>query len=114
MGMNGIDECEEKWYTRNNRRLWCFTEAAVNAVQVRVRCAERAPLPGLTARMVPPVVLYPPTVCKACSEECASRTNLHNHDCERRLELAAPPVWLRGSGWPSGASPPAEPLLGVC
>ena len=36
---------EGKWYACNNRRLWCFREAAVIAVQVRVGSTDRAFLP---------------------------------------------------------------------
>ena len=61
-------------------------------MQVRVGWAARAALHGLTTRTDGlPVVYFPPSVCKVRGVETATRTNLHNHDCERRLELAAPP-----------------------
>ena len=104
-----IVQYEEKRYRRNNRRRWCCREAAVIAVQVRVGWAARAPLRGLTTRTDGlSVVFYPPTACNACGEEYANRTSLHNHDCGKRPELAAPPALASRR-----RRPPAEPVLVV-
>ena len=55
--------------------------------------ADRAPLRGLTIRTDgPPVVCFPQSVCNACVDEFANRTNLHKRDFEKRLELAALPA----------------------
>ena len=51
-------------------------------MQVRVGWVDRLFLQGVTTRTDGPPVLFPPTVCKACGEENASRTNLHDHDYE--------------------------------
>ena len=88
--MIGFVRWKGKWYSRNNRRLWCFREAAANAVQVRVGSIERAFLHGLPTRTNGlSVVLCPPSACKACGEEFVSRTELHCQNCQMRPELAA-------------------------
>ena len=61
---------ESKWYARNNRGLWCFREAAVIAVQVRVGSADRAFLQGLTTLTGGlSVVFFPSYACKACGQD---------------------------------------------
>ena len=88
---------ESWWYSRNNRRLWCFREAAVVAVQVRVGSTDRAFLHGLAARTDGfSVVFFPSPVCKACGEEFVNRAKLHTHSCQRMRELAAPPALASG------------------
>ena len=84
---------KSKWYSRNNRRLWCFREAAVIAVQVRVGSIDRAFLHGLTTRTDGlSVVFFPPSACKVCGEEFVSRTELHGQNCQKMPELAAQPA----------------------
>ena len=62
-------------------------------MQVRVGSTDRAFLHGLTTRTDGlSVVFFPPSACKACGEESVNRTKLHNHSCQRMLELAAPPA----------------------
>ena len=34
------------------------------------------------------MVFIPSSACKACGEEFVKRTELHNHNCRRKLELA--------------------------
>ena len=65
------------------------------------------------ARMVSPVVFFLPTVCKGCGEEFVNRAKLHNHDCQRRLDLAAPPALAWRRRLAERASSPAEPVLAV-
>ena len=67
------DHWESKWYSRNNRRLWCFRGAAVIAEQVHVGSTGRTFLHGLTARADDfSVIFIPPSACKACDEELVS------------------------------------------
>ena len=71
---------QRNWYSSNNLRLWCFREAAVLAVQVRVGSANRAFLrrstrctDGLS------MIFFPRGVCEVRG---------HNHDLsEGRLTL---------------------------
>ena len=44
--MMSIVRHEEKWYSRNNRRLWCFKEAGVDTVEVLVSSVDAAFLRG--------------------------------------------------------------------
>ena len=69
-----------------------FRKAVVIAVQFRVNSTKRAFfLHGLTARTDGPSVVFffHSPVCKACGKEFVNRTKLHNHNCQRMLELAA-------------------------
>ena len=75
-------------YSHNSRMLWCFREAAVIAVQVRVDPIDYVFLHGLITRTDGlSVVLSPPSVCKTCGEEFVNLTRMHNHNCQRRLNL---------------------------
>ena len=91
--MTEIVRWKSKWYSRNYRRLSCFREAAVIAVQVRVGSIDRAFLHGLATHTDGlSVVFFPPSECKACCEEFVSRTQLHCQNCQRMPELAAQPA----------------------
>ena len=48
--MIGIVRHEMKWYSRNNRRLWCFKEAQVEAVKVETTQANTHVRRGLTTQ----------------------------------------------------------------
>ena len=45
---------------------------------------------------------FPPSVCKACGEEFVDLTRLHNHNCQRRLNLLCRQLRLVGF-WYGGA-----------
>ena len=82
---------ESKWFSRNNRRLWCFREAVVVAVQVLVGSTDSALLRGSTTCTDGlSVVFYLPCVCKTCGEKSVNCRGLHNHDCQRKVDSAAP------------------------
>ena len=81
---------ESKWYSRNNRRLWCFREAAVIAVQVRVGATDRAFLRGSTTCTDGlSLIFLHSCMCKVCGEELVNRTKLHN--CQRKVDSLTPP-----------------------
>ena len=77
---------ESTWYPRDNRRLWCFREAVVVAVTVRVASTDRALLRGSTVCTDGlSVVFYLLCVCKACGKEFVNRKRPHNHDCQKEV-----------------------------
>ena len=70
-----------------------FHWAAVNEVQARVGCVDRATLRGLATSTDGLLVLFfPPSVYMVCGEEFVNRTYLHDHDSDQRPDLVAPPA----------------------
>eukprot|EP00929_Paragymnodinium_shiwhaense_P037055 TRINITY_DN19807_c0_g2_i1.p1 TRINITY_DN19807_c0_g2~~TRINITY_DN19807_c0_g2_i1.p1 ORF type:complete len:615 (+),score=137.73 TRINITY_DN19807_c0_g2_i1:84-1928(+) len=73
---------EGKWYSRNNRRLWCFKEAGVAAVQAEVSEVDQHFRRGLnTATDGWSVGFFPAVVCCKCKKEFPNRAGLKAHYC---------------------------------
>ena len=62
-------------------------------MQVRVGSTDRAFLHGLiTSTDGLTVVVFPPSVCKACGEEFVNRAKLRCQNCQKVPEFAAQPA----------------------
>ena len=90
--MSGIVRHEMKWYSRNNRRLWCFKAAKAEAVEVCMSLIDIAFLHGLTTQTDGlSVTFFPPLHRKACHKEFVKRKGLQPQVCQRRRASAALP-----------------------
>ena len=88
-----------KWYSRNNRRLWCFKEARVKAVMVVVSSVDFHFLKGLsTQNQGVSVGFFPPALCEACGKEFLNRETLRSHVCS--------PSSMRGEAEEEGGAEP--------
>ena len=86
--MIGIVRHEMKWYSRNNRRLWCFKAAKAEAVEVCMSSVDTAFLHGLmTQTNGLSVTFFTPLQCRACHKEFVNRKGLRSHRCVREEEL---------------------------
>ena len=113
MRMNDIVPWESKWYTRNNRGLWCFRKAAVITVQVRVGTTNRAFLHWLTTRTDGLSVVFfrrlraRRAASSLSTAQSCTATTARGEGSVGTLRL---PPWLRGSVRPtngvSGAQAP--------
>ena len=84
---------ESKWYSRNNRRLWCFREAVVIVVQVRVGSTNRALLRGLITYTDGLYVIFFPALCvQGVRQGVVNHKKSHNHDRQKKVDSAAPPA----------------------
>ena len=73
---------EGKWYSRNNRRLWCFKTVAIHAVQVEVSSVDEPFLRGLTTTTDGLTVdFWPPCLCSKCGREFPNRKGIQMHLC---------------------------------
>lgn len=71
-----------KWYSRNNRRLWCLKTAGIRSVQVRITAVDQHFLRGLTTRTDGlSVDFFPACICKVCGSEFPNRSGLRAHFC---------------------------------
>lgn len=79
-----------KWYSRNNRRLWCFKEAGVAAVGVEVGSADKWFMRGLnTTTDGWSVDFFPPSTCCKCGQEFPNRGGLRAHYCPNVYNTSA-------------------------
>ena len=70
----GIARHEMRWYSRNNRRLWCFKAAQAEAVEVCMSSVDTAFLHSLTTQTDGlSVTFFPPLQCNACHKEFVNR-----------------------------------------
>ena len=100
--MIGIVRHKIKWYSHNNRRLWCFKEAKMEAVEVCMSSVDTAFLHSVTTQTDSLSVTFcPPVQCKECAKEFVNRKGLRrhklcSHTCAREKELPQQPL-LRNS-----------------
>lgn len=71
-----------KWYSRNNRRLWCFKQSGLPSIEVRIGKADHYFLKGLsTSTDGWSVDFFPPVRCTSCGREFPNRKGLRYHFC---------------------------------
>ena len=87
--MIGIVRREMKWYSRNNRRLWCFQKAKGEAVKVCMPLVDTAFLHGLT----PTSAAHKECAKEFVNQKSLRKHNLCSHKCVREGELPRPPFW---------------------
>ena len=81
---------QDKWYSRNNRRLWCFKEAGLTAVKARIGQIDSHFLRGLnTVSDGWEVDFFPPCICSRCGIEFPNRKGLHWHTCKEVMKMSA-------------------------
>eukprot|EP00927_Polykrikos_kofoidii_P086510 TRINITY_DN9717_c1_g2_i1.p1 TRINITY_DN9717_c1_g2~~TRINITY_DN9717_c1_g2_i1.p1 ORF type:complete len:364 (+),score=50.52 TRINITY_DN9717_c1_g2_i1:109-1200(+) len=81
---------EGKWYSRNNRRLFCFKEAQITAVKAVVTPVDAHFLRGLkTATDGWSVDFFPPSICSRCNQEFPNRSGLKSHYCSQLYNSSA-------------------------
>lgn len=79
-----------KWYSRNNRRLWCFREAGLSVVTARIGKEDAHFLRGLnTTSDGWQVGFFPPCVCRVCGLEFPNRQGLRWHVCRGVMSTSA-------------------------
>lgn len=79
-----------KWYSRNNRRLWCFKEAGSTVVKARIGREDKHFLRGLnTVSDGWEVGFFPPCVCNRCGIEVPNRRGLRWHACKEVMKTSA-------------------------
>jgi len=80
----GIVLHEGKWYSRNNRTLWCFWDAGTPAVEAVVGPVDAHFLRGLNTQTDGWIVdFFPPCICVKCRQEFPNRSGLKAHYCAR-------------------------------
>ncbi|CAJ1331289.1 unnamed protein product [Effrenium voratum] len=81
---------DRKWYSRNNRRLWCFKSAKVPAVQAVVSPVDQHFLKGLnTTTDGLTTAFWPPCLCSACGQEFPSLKGREMHFCAKTYNTSA-------------------------
>ena len=71
-----------KWYSRNNRRLWCLKTAAIQRVEVEVGVVDQHFLNGFTTTTDGLTVeFWPPCRCSACGQEFPNLKGVQTHLC---------------------------------
>ena len=98
--MIGIVRHVMKWYSRNNRRLWCFKAAKAEAVEVCMSSVGTAFLHGLTTQTNGlSVTLFTPLQCRACHKEFVNRKrSAQPQMCQRGRASKTPLLtwcWMR-------------------
>ena len=79
-----------KWYSQNNRRLWCFKEAAISVVKARIGQEDNHFLRRVnTVSDGWTVNFFPPCICKKCSIEFPNRKELRWHACKEVMKTSA-------------------------
>ena len=79
-----------KWYSRNNRRLWCFKEAGLRSIQARVGPVDAHFLKGLTTATDGwSVDFYPPCICSRCGIEFPNKKGVRWHTCKGFMQYSA-------------------------
>mmetsp|Transcript_20949 Transcript_20949/g.48106 ORF Transcript_20949/g.48106 Transcript_20949/m.48106 type:complete len:492 (+) Transcript_20949:86-1561(+) len=79
-----------KWYSRNNRRLWCFKEARLSSVKTIVGKADVHFLQGLTTVTDGlSVGFFPAVICSRCGVEFPNRKGLQLHACSATMKTSA-------------------------
>lgn len=80
----------DKWYSRNNRRLWCFKDAGIPVVQARIGQVDNHFLRGLnTTSDGWQVDFFPPCICKRCGIEVPNLKGLRWHVCRKVMSTSA-------------------------
>lgn len=81
---------EGKWYSRNNRRLFCFKEATITAVEAVVTPVDAHFLRGLnTTTDGWSVDFFPPCICSRCKQEFPNISGLKSHYCSQVYDSSA-------------------------
>ena len=92
--MIGIVRHEMKWYSRNNRRLWCFNVAKAEAEEVCMSSVDTAFLHGLTTQTDGmSLTFFQPMRCKACQKELVrqpKKRSAQPHVSERKSFCGSP------------------------
>lgn len=72
-----------KWYSANNRRLWCLKQAGVDTAEAIVGDVDEHFLKGLNNKIDGwHVQFFPHVICPNCSQEFVNRTLLQEHILE--------------------------------
>ena len=85
-----VVKLQGKWYSQNNRRLWCFKEAAISVVKARIGQEDNHFLRRVnTVSDGWTVNFFPPCICKKCSIEFPNRKELRWHACKEVMKTSA-------------------------
>merc|ERR1712032_614850 len=71
-----------KWYSANNRRLWCLKAARIRIVEAVVGAPDDHFMKGLNTKTDGwGVAFFPPVLCPTCRRQCVNRKELGKHRC---------------------------------
>jgi hypothetical protein len=78
MGMRWSWSCIiGKWYSRNNRRLWCFKQSSLLSIQARISTVDHYFLKGFNTKTDGwSVDFFLPVKCTSCGSQFPNRTGL--------------------------------------
>jgi hypothetical protein len=85
-----------KWYSRDNRRLWCFKQSSLPSIQARISTVDHYFLKGFNTKADGwSVDFFPPVKCTSCGSQFPNRTGLQSHDKDFS-RLARFALYLKG------------------
>jgi len=81
---------KDKWYSRNNRRLWCFKQSGLSSIQARISTADHYFLKGLNTKTDGWTIdFFPPVKCSSCGSLFPNRKGLQSHYCSYYHDASA-------------------------